>query len=246
MELKIKNFSEENIIKNPKGKVHLNDFSYNPNYSELKKTKNVADEVKNTFYYIDKDGRKYIKLEKEGEKQLFISRLLKGIIPIADVFEKDGRYFSKVTDKEIKKFKTRKFESLLLDKYFLDIVFSDRDHSIRGEHNVLTRKKNGVPDAVIFFDFDLAEIGGEFLTYYLKNKEVDIKILRKKIKLLEDRVSDLIFWNSINPGFSKEEMVNIRKKMLREIRWLKILMYQESFVRYINNIKKNISKKIWK
>ena len=107
----------------------INNWSYNPNYSELKKiNKPEVTSPRRNAVFENKDGDLFVEIEKKANKQIFISRLLKGILPVTDVFEKNNRFYSKVIS--LDEFGYVEERKMINDLIILEYIFLDADHRI--------------------------------------------------------------------------------------------------------------------
>ena len=98
----------------------------------------------------------YFKLLKARSKQQIVSRLLKGIFPVADVVRTDSEYYSKELNHELIESKSS-LEEAEVDVLVLELVFRDRDHSVWNEVGEGKNTKWDM-DTHSIFDFDLSDL----------------------------------------------------------------------------------------
>ncbi len=132
------------------------------NYSVVENQDSSLQHVEGKRYIDTETSNEYYKLLKEPEMQFIVSQLAAMVIPVANVYkEGDNVYSPSATDHpDYKAFPTKSIRSRTMsrkdresynpteeDKYFLDLIFEDRDHS-----------DNSNSAGSILFDFNNATI----------------------------------------------------------------------------------------
>jgi hypothetical protein len=105
----------------------------------------------------DRIDRKFHMIRSLPEDQLFLARMLKGIMPVSDItYDKHGFYSYEMPLERIdSESKPYTWEQGLADTLILDAVFHDDDHEISGkgpDWSFTNGERRG--DAAVFFDFE--------------------------------------------------------------------------------------------
>ena len=133
----------------------------------------------------DSVGRKFHEIEYSPRDQMFLSRLLKGTMPVSDVIYKKetGKFYSYVLPTEYIKKSENSGDELWADRRILDKIFTDNEH-----YRANTRSGEGWH---ILFDFNIVD---EFWYHGFSPEEASYGIQRGSIQqltVLKDRLSEV-------------------------------------------------------
>src|SRR3989338_3625190 len=79
----------------------------------------------------DAHGRSFFEINEHGADQMFLARILKGIMPVCDVVYNNGRFFSYAMLPELAHGNPERIpwrERLIVYDFLLYVVFDDADH----------------------------------------------------------------------------------------------------------------------
>lgn len=157
---------------------------------------------------LDKDGRRFYEIDSHPRDQIFLSRLLKGVIPVSDV----------VYDKKTKKFYSYEIplervsegnplpynDDRIAQVRILGWIFNDYDHTTWGTNMNSTNNKH------VFYDF-------EFFKHFWD--EVDWKPVRRLVQHGVEGVVKELFKHSqpLKARFDSEEGFSFIRSIVEDI-----------------------------
>lgn len=101
----------------------------------------------------DSVGRSYFEITKFGADQMFLARILKGIMPVSDVVYNNGKFMSYemplgLIPKDAEEIHWKK--KVQVYNFLLEFIFSDGDY-----HSPIGGNAAGTEDAIGLYDFDV-------------------------------------------------------------------------------------------
>jgi len=152
--------------------------------------------------FIDNEGEKFYKLNKEEPEQFIMTKLLKGVINVSDILIQDGEYYSRELNLEDIEEKTGS-EERLVDHTILLHLFEEGDHHSQNgeEHNMQNKEgkrvlydfhTGTVPDdkSKSLYSLSLALSEGQEKNEIAEyNSNIFRELLLQKLDILESRIS---------------------------------------------------------
>lgn len=172
--------------------------------------------------FIDNDGRIFFQIEtdKDGADQMLLSRILKGIVPVADVIIKmegdEPVYYSyKMPLEDIQRKPLASGDHPSVNRYMwiLDKVFNDHDHC--SDDSSLANSGNLSSDKGKYYFYDFDAFGRNFWAYFIpssvggtldKFSKTDLNYLHVYLGQIRDRLAGqkgLDFLNDIVDNMKK-------------------------------------------
>ena len=155
----------------------------------------IAINGKDRDILVDSDGRKFHEIVSSPANQMFLTRLLKGIIPVSDVLydSASGKYLSYVMPlADIEQSPESRLE-FSADSTILAFIFSDNDHFESGPHYENRRRKDNsyaIFDFEYFSEFNDVRLPAERLRSGMFTKREDpasLRILLDRLERIRER-----------------------------------------------------------
>ncbi len=159
-------------------------------------------------YFTDiETGERYYEVTSSPDVQEFLARLLKGIVPVADVMsitDSTGQVHTVSREMPLNDYPEENSVDVFVGEILLQVIFDDGDHSVEEDQNVVVNEsgKGMLYDFEMFRDFH--EYREEGLRKYIEDcletysiKNETVIVLLKKIQAIRNRICDTEFIDAL-------------------------------------------------